>query len=309
MKYLKYMLLSLLILASGCARTTLEKAARAEDMQVSDYVQENSKLKWKVLVTGFSYGPFLDAYTESPDVGMQDPALLRIATDQLVRELEQSGRIVPVDRSASLKVSESPVTVDEFQQHTLPDLQIRGHIKEIIRTSTVSDSATAVTRTTARIGIDVLNTHSGEVIHRLQASATSTNEQKTVADSLKETSDPAIEMAVSQAIKAFQNDLLEVLVEQAWTARIFSVSGGTAFIQGGKLMGIGPGDEFQVYQLVQPVSDSLGTSPIRPSTQLIAKLKVVELIPGSELSELAVAHISEGRVPPEDLNSTYISDK
>ncbi len=74
-------------------------------------------------------------------------------------------------------------------------------------------------------------------------------------------------------------------------------------------MGIGPGDEFQVYQLVQPVSDSLGTSPIRPSTQLIAKLKVVELIPGSELTELAVAHISEGRVPPEDLNSIYISDK
>ena len=75
------------------------------------------------------------------------------------------------------------------------------------------------------------------------------------------------------------------------------------------LQGINIGDEFYVYEKGKMVKNpQTGIDIELPGTQ-VGKIKIVQLIPGNELTELSFATLISGDILPSDLENLYISDK
>ncbi|MDZ4181323.1 MAG: curli production assembly/transport component CsgG, partial [Candidatus Cloacimonadaceae bacterium] len=116
--------------------------------------------------------------------------------------------------------------------------------------------------------------------------------------------DKAIEAAINSVI----NNLINRLSEEPWRSYVLSLEGGKLYISGGALQGIKPGDVFNVYQRGKRVDNPQSGIPIElPPTQ-IGSIRVIQTIPGTELSELSLCEILSGNIAG-DTTQMYVSDK
>jgi len=99
------------------------------------------------------------------------------------------------------------------------------------------------------------------------------------------------------------------LSHDPWRSYVLSLEGNEAYISGGTIQGIAKGDTFKVYQRGKKVMNPQTNVAVElPGTQ-IATIRVVETIPGTELTEISKAEVILGSIPATDLSNIYISDK
>jgi curli biogenesis system outer membrane secretion channel CsgG len=299
----------------GCAKFQSEQAQQTLTISPASsvpIVDEAVKLKKKVAVGRFTNetrmaNSFLNEGSETKD------KMTKAASDILMAKLAMSKRFILVERQDTLAISNEQ-RISGIEKYQIPaDYLILGSISEFGRNT--SGNVGLIDRTKkqtayAKVTIRVVDTRTGLVIYGEEGSGEASSEAGTVLGmgsqaGFDETlSDKAIDAAISSVIQSLMNKLSN----DPWRSYVLSKEGSEVYISGGEKQGIMVGDTFKVYQRGKQVINPQTKVPIELPGTVIATIKIVQTIPGEELTELSRAEVIQGSITDE-LGNLYISDK
>lgn len=315
MKHLIIGLIIGLLMLGGCAKFQSEQAQQTLTISPASsvpIVDEAVKLKKKVAVGRFTNetrmaNSFLNEGSETKD------KMTKAASDILMAKLAMSKRFILVERQDTLAISNEQ-RISGIEKYQIPaDYLILGSISEFGRNT--SGNVGLIDRTKkqtayAKVTIRVVDTRTGLVIYGEEGSGEASSEAGTVLGmgsqaGFDETlSDKAIDAAISSVIQSLMNKLSN----DPWRSYVLSKEGSEVYISGGEKQGIMVGDTFKVYQRGKQVINPQTKVPIELPGTVIATIKIVQTIPGEELTELSRAEVIQGAITDE-LANLYISDK
>lgn len=316
MRYFLIALIAVSLALAGCAGFQKEQSTTVAASGVETLEEPSSEefsLKKKIAVGRFTNDTRMASsfLTEGSDAGEK---LSRAAADILSSKLSKTNRFLLIERQDSLVINNEQ-RVSNIQSYRIPaDYMILGSISEFGRNT--SGNVGLVDRTKkqtayAKVTLRIVDTRTGMVIFGEEGSGEAYSEVGTVLGMGSQAGydDTLTDKAIDAAISAVIQNLINKLSHDPWISYILSVENDVLFISGGALQGIKVNDEFNVFQRGKSVLNPQTNVPIElPGTQ-VARIRITDVIPGSELTELSVARIIDGAIPGEDLGNYYISDK
>lgn len=316
MKHTIIILIASLLLLGGCAKFQSERPQQtlaitpASSATVTD---AEFSLKKKVAIGRFTNesrlaNSFLNEGSDTKE------RMSRAATDILTAKLAMTKRYILVERQDEMAINNEQ-QISDIQSYKIPaDYLILGSISEFGRKT--SGNVGVFDRTKkqtayAKVTLRLIDTRTGQVIFGEEGSSEAVSEVGTVmgvgsqAGFDESLNDKAIDAAISSVIQSLMNKL----AHDPWRSYVLNMEGTEVFIAGGEKQGIKVGDTFKVYQRGKLVVNPQSKTPVELPGKVIATIKVVETIPGEELSELSRAQIVQGGINKDELANLYISDK
>ena len=316
MKPYLYILVACLLLMGGCASYQSEKPQKTLSITPATstpVVDEVISLKKKVAIGRFTNesrlaNSFLNEGSDTKE------KMSRAATDILTAKLAMTKRYLLIERQDDLAISNEQ-KISNIESYKIPaDYLILGSISEFGRNTTGNVGLIDRTKKQsayAKVTLRLVDTHTGMIIFGEEGSGEAYSESGTVlgmgskAGFDESLTDKAIDAAISSVIQ----NLINKLSNDPWRSYVLSMEGSDVYISGGAKQGIKAGDTFIVYQRGKQVINPQTKVPIElPGTQ-IATIKVINTIPGEELTELSLAQVIQGSIPAGEIANLYISDK
>ncbi len=303
---------------AGCATM---KQETPQPVQNIDQVKQNQPnppapkseytLKRKIAIARFTNetrtaNSFLTSGTEIKD------KLSKQATDILSTKLAMTGNFILIERQDTVAYLNEQ-RVSNIERLQIPaDYMIVGSITEFGRK--VNGDVGLIGRTKkqtafAKVSLRIINTKTGIVIYGEEGSGEATSEVGTVlgmgsqAGYDETLTDKAIDTAITSVIQ----NLLNKLYDQPWKSYILSNDNNVIYISGGAKQGIKVGDVFQIMKSGKMVNNPQTNIPVELPATKIGSLKVVNLIPGEELTELSECQVVDGSLANVDIKSLFIS--
>ncbi|MDD4310716.1 MAG: CsgG/HfaB family protein [Candidatus Cloacimonetes bacterium] len=301
---------------AGCASYQSEKPQKTlaiTPTTSTPVVDEAISLKKKVAIGKFTNesrlaNSFLNEGSDTRD------KMSKAATDILTAKLAMTKRYILIERQDDMAVS-TEQQISNIQSYNIPaDYLILGSISEFGRNT--SGNVGLIDRTKkqsayAKVTLRLVDTRNGMIIFGEEGSGEAFSETGTVLGmgsqaGFDETlTDKAIDAAIGSVIQ----NLINKLSHDPWRSYVLSMEGSQIYIAGGEKQGIKAGDTFKVYQRGKQVINPQTKIPVElPGTQ-IATIKIVNTIPGEELTELSLAEVIQGTFSAGDIANLYISDK
>jgi len=164
---------------------------------------------------------------------------------------------------------------------------------------------------TSFVTLRIVDTRTGQVIFGEEGRGEAYSETASVLGmgSTASYDDTLPDKAIDAAISAVIQNLINKLSNDPWKSYVLNVEQDKVFISGGALQGIKPGDVFNVYKRGKTVVNPQSSLPIELPGEKIAQISVVQMIQGTELTELSIAKIIEGSLDGVDSKELYVSDK
>lgn len=166
-----------------------------------------------------------------------------------------------------------------------------------------------IQRATAKVAIRLVDVRTGLVFHSATGEGEATTETKTVLGigSTSKFDATLSDKAISVAIEAMIEDLVNSISARQWRTDILYVDGGRIFISGGKSQGLRVGDQLLVMRAGKTIkSKQSGFDITLPATEL-GRLRIVELFGDNETNEGAVAELVSGKINPEELATLFVT--
>lgn len=319
--YFRWVSMFLGFLLSGCVAASIvpETAGdlRSGTPAISPALQQKQTevrvLKRKVAIGRFSnetkYGNsfFVDDYGDR--VGKQ-------AMDILSARLTETGKFLMLER-ADLQRIQDETRVGKTGPIDIPtDYLILGSVSEFGRKDSSDVGVFSRTKTQtvyAKVNIRLVDTRTGQIVYAGEGAGEAVNEAGTTMGLGSRAGYDATlnDKAISGAISKLIGNIIENLLDKPWRSYILSMSGGNYIIAGGKTQGIRVGDEFEVYEKGQVVTNPQTGLPIElPGTE-VGRVKVVSTMGKTvddELSICAVSGSSAG-LPKNNFTNYYVSGK
>ncbi|MDY0151526.1 MAG: CsgG/HfaB family protein [Candidatus Cloacimonas sp.] len=304
-----------LLIVSGCANFQNQQTSQTLSItpETPPYVVDGViKLKKKVAIGRFTNesrlaNSFLNEGSDAPD------KMSRAASDILTAKLAKSNRYILIERQDSVAIGHEQ-RISNIKSYNIPaDYLILGSISEFGRSN--SGNVGLIDRTKkqtayAKVTLRMVDTHTGLVIFGEEGSGEAASEVGTVlgmgsqAGFDESLTDKAIDAAISSVIQGLMNRL----ADDPWRSYVLSMEGKEVYISGGKRQGIRAGKVFKVYLRGKQVTNPQSKIPIELPGTIIAYIKVIETIPGEDLTELSKAQIVQGSISADQLPNIYISD-
>ncbi len=275
-------------------------------------VQQQFNFKRKIAIGRFSNetkaaNSFLTEGTNVKD------RMSKQASDILTSKLAMTNNFILIERQDTIAISNEQ-KISNIQKYNIPaDYMIVGSISEFGRK--VTGNVGLIDRTKAqtayaKVTLRIVDTRTGLIIYGEEGSGEATVEVGTVLGmgsqaGFDETlSDKAIDAAISSVVQ----NLLNKLYNEPWKSYILEVDKGSVYISGGQLQGIKVGDIFNVNKRGKQVMNPQTGIPIELPSTSIAKIKVVTLVPGQDITEMSICQIIEGSLDNTSLKELYVSE-
>lgn len=235
-------------------------------------------------------------------------------TDMLSNALTESGNFIVLERPDIGRLRDEAELVGETLNLVGVDALIIGSLTEFGR-KTVGErgflSSTKRQVAYAKVEFRLVDVKTGHVFHTSSGSGEASIEKGSVAGFGSTASydatlnDKAIKQAVSDAMDAFSQTLLE----RPWHTYFLSREGDQYFISGGKSQGVKQGMRFAVETEGKVVTSKQTGFPIQLPGQQIATIKVVSLFGDTAANQGAVATLESGSLKGYALDTLVIVEE
>ncbi len=306
------------LLLTACATQTpqmqdVEPSVSADDQKAAqEAMQEPTRLalKRKIAVGRLSnettYGKSL--LSESNDDRMASKL-----TDMFVQSLINSGNYLVFERpDVGLLKNESELTGKPVNIVGVDTLVI-GSLTEFGRSTTGESgflSSSKKQEATATVDLRLVDTQTGQVIHSVTGSGSSSTESSDVMGfgSVATYDGSLNDQAIGAAVNAAVEKMSQLMLTKPWSADVLTVENGLVYFSGGESQGIEVGMNFAVFKKGREVkSTTTGSIITLPGTE-VAKLRVLGTFGQTELEQGSFGLITEGNVSLLDLNELEVRE-
>jgi curli biogenesis system outer membrane secretion channel CsgG len=304
----------LILLFTNCTTT---KPLVVETVPIKNQVvsktitdQPERSLKRKVAIARFSnetkYGRgFFDKGNEDR-LGKQ-------VMDILSARLVETDKFVLLERSDLDQISKEKEIANLKSLDIPADYLIVGSVTEFGRKAT-SDvgifNRTKKQTAYAKVSIRLIDVKTSQIIYSEEGEGEAFTESGTVlgVGSTAEYDATLNDKVINAAISKLVNNIVEHLLNSPWKSYLIAFEEGNYFIAGGEKQGIKAGDEFDVYKKGSVVKNPQTNSEIELPGKIVAKIKVLSTLPGTELTELSICSKISGELPETDFSDYYIQE-
>ncbi len=274
--------------------------------------EEVYKLKRRIAVGRFSNetraaNSFLYAGTDMAD------RMSSAAYDILSTKLAMTQRFILLERQDTLMIT-SEQRIAGIEKMKIPaDYLILGSISEFgtnLKGATGLIDRTKKQTAYAKVTLRIVDTRTGIIVFGEEGSGEAYLETGSVmgmgtqAGFDASLADKAIDAAISNVIQ----NLVNKLTSSPWHSYVLQANESQVYIAGGEKQGIKASDVFVVYKRGDVVDNPQTGYPIELPPTRIAKLIVIETIDGTELTELSLCKVIEGKIDPQDLKNIFVSE-
>ncbi len=211
----------------------------------------SSKMKRRVLILPLS-----------DQTNYKDEHLDDLATQRLIRRLENTGTIICVDpKTINLTADLStPQTMKVLNDLYGVEALIKGSLSDVyISTSRVEGKGDReVSTAMSKISLDIYNTETGKILRQLSGR----NPVSLASAQGDMSSETAKVKAIDLSIELISEDLLKTLLNIDWHARVAAVENDKIFIDAGRLSGLQKGDILEVYAPGNEITDKGTNLPL-----------------------------------------------
>jgi hypothetical protein len=192
----------------------------------------------------------------------KDEHLDELATKRIISRLESTQTVVCVD-PATLNVKGdllSPAVLKDLSDVYGIQAVVRGSLSDVFTTTSRTDGREEreISMALAKISIDIYNTETGRVLRQLSARNpfSLTRERGEIAP------EKAKVKAIDLAIELLADDLLKVVLNLDWHARIANIESEKIFVDAGRSSGLEKGDTLEVFAPGETVIDKTTGLPL-----------------------------------------------
>jgi hypothetical protein len=228
------------------------------------------------LLTGLSVGVLSPSFTyPSPKMkrriivlplvdqsNYRDEHLNDLATKRLISRLENSGTIICIDRqSIGIKGDPlAPKTMSELNQSYGVQAVVRGTLSDVYTSTSRTDTGDnrEVSMAVSKISVDVYNTETATLLRQLAAR----NPFSLSREQGEMSPEKAKVKSIDLSIELLADDLLKVLLNLDWHARIASIAEDKIYVNAGRLSGLAKGDILEVYAPGDQIVDKMTNLPL-----------------------------------------------
>ena len=296
---------------STVKETTVQDVSETKQIVSKTIISQPKRfLKRKVAIARFSnetkYGRgFFDKENEDR-LGKQ-------AMDILSSKLTETEKFLLLERSDLDEVSKEK-EISNLNSLDIPaDYLIVGSITEFGR-KTTSDvgvfSRTKKQTAYAKVSIRLVDVNTSQIIYSEVGEGEAFVEAGTVLG-FGETAgyDATLnDKVINAAISKLVNNIVEHLLDNSWKSYLIAFEDGRFFIAGGEKQGITVGDEFDVYKRGSIVTNPQTHTEVELPGKLVGKIKVISLVPGTEITELSICDKISGELPTQDFSGYFVQE-
>lgn len=289
----------------GCATT--ERQPRVEEMKMSQdealaaqkdaLVPQDKLFKRKIAIGRFSnesrYGRGLLVDADLDPLGKQ-------AADVLSSQLTQTGRFLVFERPDIEKIQREQSRSGSGEMVGV-DALILGSITEFGR-STEGEvgflSSTKKQKVRAAVTLRLVDVSTGRVFHASDGVGEAVTESGEIAGfGSRAAYDSTLnERAITAAISAVLNELIQKLEGRRWRTYVLANDDGVVFISGGKSQGIEVGDELVVEKRGRTIKSPQTGLPIALPGSEVGRLRVISQFGEDEVTEGSSCEVVSGAV-------------
>jgi hypothetical protein len=192
----------------------------------------------------------------------KDEHLEELATKRMISRLENTQTVVCIDSSSTNIKSNflSATALRELYELYGVQAVVSGSLSDVFTSTSRTDGRDDkdISMALAKVSVDVYSTETGKVIRQLSARNpfSLTRERGDIA------SEKAKVKAIDLAIELLADDLLKVILNLDWHARIANIDSGRIFINAGRSSGIEKGDILEVYNPGEQIIDKATGLPL-----------------------------------------------
>jgi hypothetical protein len=215
------------------------------------FTYPSQKMKRKILVL-----PLKD------QTNYTDEHLEELATKRMVSRLENTQTVICIDSSSTNIKNDflSPIALRELYDFYGVQAVINGSLSDVFTSTSRTDGRDDkdVSMALAKVSVDVYSTETGKIIRQLSARNpfSLTRERGDIAP------EKAKVKAIDLAIELLADDLLKVILNLDWHARIANIDSGRIFINAGRSSGLEKGDILEVYAPGEQIIDKTTGLPL-----------------------------------------------
>ena len=235
------------------------------------------------------------------------------ASDVLSSQLTQTGRFLVFERPDLSKIEAEQARAGAGEMVGV-DALILGSVTEFGR-STEGEvgflSSTKVQKVRAAVTLRLVEVTTGRVFHSADGVGEATSESAEVAGfGSRAAYDSTLnERAISAAVSAVLNDLVQKLEARKWKTFVLTMEDGLVFIAGGAAQGISVGDALRVEKRGRTIKSPQTGLPLElPGTE-VARLRVVSQFGDDEVNEGSACEVFSGVVSPPFDALVVLDDK
>jgi hypothetical protein len=215
------------------------------------FVYPSPKMKRRVLVL-----PLAD------QSNYKDEQLNDLATKRLISRLENSGTVICVE-ARSLNIQGDPTTPKNMGDlATLYGVQavLKGTLSDVYTTTSRPDGREnrEISMAISRIAVEIYNTETASLLRQLNARSpfSLSREQGEMSP------EKAKLKSIDLAIELLADDVLKVLLNLDWHARIANIENDKIYINAGRMSGLEKGDILEVYTAGDQIIDKTTNIPL-----------------------------------------------
>ncbi len=309
-------LLACILMLGACARIQKEEPQATLAItpeNATKAVDEVITLKRKVAIGRFTNESRLANSFLNEGSGTKE-RMSRAATDILSAKLASTKRFLLIERVDDVAISNEQ-QISNIESYKIPaDYLILGSISEFGRKTTGDVGLIDRTKkqtATAKVTLRIVDTRTGMIIFGEEGSGEASSEVGTVLGmgSTAGYDDTLTDKAIDAAISSVLQNLINKLSNDPWRSYVLSLEGNEVIISGGAMQGIKTGDTYKVYQRGKRVLNPQTNIPIELPGKQIGTIRIDQLVPGTELTEVSRATVMSGNLNGINATELYISDK
>lgn len=265
-------------------------------------------LKHKIAVGRFSnetrYGQSLLRDGDLDPLGKQ-------ASDILAAYLVQTGKFLVFERPDLSKVEREQDRAADASSTIGVDALLVGSIVEFGRTEDGKRGLFNKERTQrahAKVAVRLVDVRTGLAFHSVTGEGEATTDTRTILGmgSTSRFDGTLTDKALSVAVEAMLEEMVNSLSNRAWRTDILAVQNGQIFIAGGSRQGLKVGDTLRVMKpsLTVKSAQTGFEIPLPPSE--VGRLQVVSFFGDSEVNEGSIASLSGGSLGDGDVRQLFV---
>jgi len=311
-RYLSIILTSLLFVNCTTVKPpVIEDISNTKQVVSKTIVEKQERsLKRKVAIARFSnetkYGRgFFDNENEDR-LGKQ-------VMDILSSKLVNTEKFLLLERSDLDQIAKEK-DIANLNSYNIPaDFLIVGSITEFGRKSTSEVGVFSRTKKQtayAKVSIRLIDVKTSQIIYSEEGEGEAFVESGTVLG-VGETAEydaTLNDKVIIAAISKLVNNIVERLLDSEWKSYLIAFEEGNYFIAGGEKQGIKVGDEFNVLKKGSTVKNPQTNINIELPGKVVGKIKVISIVPGTEITELSICSKISGELPLQDFSDYYIQE-
>lgn len=286
---------------------SIEKQESAQKGELQNV--DSKRLKRKVAIGRFTnethYGK---TFLRDSDL---DP-LGKKASDILMSQLIETDDFIVLERPDLSKIKREQ-EIAKKSNIVGANALILGSITEFARSTSGKKgflSSTKIQKARAKVELRLVDVETGHAFFSVSGSGESLTESGSIAGfgSMAKYDATLNDKAITAAISAVTNELIQKLEEKPWQTSILEVRSSKVIIAGGKRQGLKKGDVLLVMKKGKKLrSQETGFLIDLPPTQ-IAKVKVQSLFGSSEVNEGAITEIVSGSLSGYNIKKLIITE-